>query len=250
MKSINVILGLLMIGLGLTLGNILTEKVEKFLVKEYEIIEVLPKKDRPEFKVTSQDYMENEFSPPVVLLVEANETTNPNGVHCSGTVISNEYVVTAAHCLVDEDGKLRKSIIIKNALPGRKGLDSTQDATPVGVNKRADYGLVKGNFTLFSKSLIDVSMSTIVDPPGKMSLCGSGWGSPFTCYPIFVSRMCGDKICFKGSIVFPAMSGGPVVASSSYGPILFAVIRAYNEDSVVASPLVGLFETLGIEVVK
>lgn len=245
-----ILTGLLTISFGLLLGNLLTDKVLTWVQPKYQTIQVLPKKERPAFKVTSDDYLPNEYSPPVVLLVEPDDTSNPNGTHCSGTVISNEYVITAAHCLVDEDGNMRKTIKIKNALPGHNGLDSIQTAIPVGINKRADYGLVKGNFSLFSKTIIDVTMSTITNPPGAISICGNGWGAPFTCYPVFTARICGINICFQGSIIFPAMSGGPVVASSPYGPILFAVNRGYNDMEVIVNPLVGLFESLGIEVIK
>lgn len=252
-KMKNNLAGFLVLVFGLTVGNLLTNSIVTLMepsTEKYEIIEVLPKSERPDFKVTSQDYGPNRYSPAVLLKVKPDPVHNPNGNHCSGTVISNEYVLTAAHCLQDDDGHLMKSIIIKNAIPAVDGLDSTQDGIPVGINKRADYGLVRGNFTLFKKSIIDVTMTTAMLGNNPMSLCGSGYGSGFTCYPILKRMMCDLKICFPGAITVPGMSGGPVIMESQYGPIQFAVNYGYGEYAAKASPLVGLFESLGIDVAK
>jgi hypothetical protein len=247
----NNLMGALVIGLGLLVGNLVTNGAYKLYNYSkndgYEMIQLLPADQRPVFKVNESDFLPNRFPPPVSLHVES-DNNNPTGFQCSATVISNEYVLTAAHCLVGENGKMLNSIKIKSMGMDKDGLTSTQDGIPVGINQRADYALIKGDFSMFTKTRIDVSMNTIMNGSGEVVNCGFPWGSNFVCYPIKNIQSCVTSMCVQGGVSFPGMSGGPVVMITEIGPVLFAVNYGVNEYSIVVSPLVGLFESLGVSV--
>ncbi len=249
----NNLIGAVIIGAGLLIGNLVTTGVYKIYNYDdrydYEMIQLLPKDQRPDFKVNETDFEANKFAPPVTLHVEI-EDNNPTGFQCSATVISNDYVLTAAHCLVDKHGKMMKSIKIKSMNADENGLTSTQDGTPVGINQRADYGLIKGNFSLFTKTHIDTTMTTIMNGTGEVRSCGFPWGGGFSCFPVQKISPCHSSLCVEGGILFPGMSGGPVVMLTEIGPVLFGVNYGTYDKATVISPLVGLFESLGITVAE
>jgi hypothetical protein len=203
--------------------------------------------DRPTFKVNELDYLSNDYVP-IVKLKEEPSSSNPSGGICTGVVISNELVLTSAHCLVDENMKMNKDIIIESSGPGAAtGLVSKQIGIVVGVNNRADYGLIKGNFTAFQKAKIDVDAQAMFNHNLNVMSCGFAWGeSHYTCNPGQIKEMCGFNMCGDGMLI-PGMSGGPTVS------IVDAVVIGINRAAIpgnpgmIVAPLVGLFSSLGIK---
>ena len=207
--------------------------------------------DRPAFK-EQQDYGPRQF----MFLVRLHNSKGK--FFCSGTVISDDYVLTAAHCL------MRGAIIPKMMSedlqvigtangPATATVDSvvtiTVSAKAAALNNRADYALVKGDFREFQKARILTSPLMFNELRGPGAVCGYPWGATSVCYQFAGGlQTFYEKFMVQGRM-YPGMSGGPVVDRGG-GNAVFAVNSAVSEGFIIISPLIGLFETLEIEVIK
>lgn len=172
------------------------------------------------------------FNPPVKLL------DSDGDFFCSGFVIDDNYVVTAAHCL--DNGGPRKNVKIL----AENNIETNTVANTVGFNHRMDYGLLKGNFKQFVPAAIDLSL----DAPytsSRLLVCGFPMGvKKMICYQVkaITNDMFGVAV---GGFLFPGMSGGPAIDLDSNR--VFGVNSRVSIGHVVVQPLVGLLATFGIE---
>lgn len=216
-------------------------------IKYGETLQVL--ENLPDFSVKKSDFARNTYTP-MVRLEEEKTKDNPGGFVCSGTVISNEYVLTAAHCLVDDTGNLKKTIKIVNAsIPGQIQFSSTQDATPVAVNQRSDIGLVKGSFEMYQKMpIFDSPALPMVLTMENNHVCGFAWGDTRpVCYAANLMGQFRFQL-YGESALFPGMSGGPVL-NHNLNAIVAVNTGVYN-DKIIVSPLIGMFNYFNIKVVQ
>lgn len=171
-----------------------------------------------------------------------------HGMQCSGAVISDDYVVTAAHCLM-----LSTSIPAADMGPvkviGRDNRDIPGEpvlAEGVALNNSADYAIVRGDFKEFSKlPIIDdpVQLSFLT---GAMINCGYPYGGKSVCYPTGPDQQI-DVFQIKTSgRVSPGMSGGPVL-DAKYGAVV-GVNSEAGDGFIVISPTINIFTSLGIPV--
>lgn len=112
--------------------------------------------------------------------------------HCGGSIISDVKVLTAGHCLTEDDGTLLQKSLFR-ILCGTNYLNDTDPKNYFSVMKYAlhpkydrpsiqyDYAVVfiNGNFDFNSKTISTIPLATEDPLPGTVCYI-SGWGDIYT----------------------------------------------------------------------
>lgn len=163
---------------------------------------------------------------------------------CSGFVISDHYAITAAHCIVmDMEYPELKVSGIK--IYNERMQDTGIVAQAASANARADYGIIIGDFSKFTKAKLDYKPTSIIRRSPALMTCGYPWGATAACYYFRPTGNFFSQMAAEG-FMFPGMSGGPVVDAVT-GEV-FAVNSAVTNGRIIVSPLVGVFDVLSIKV--
>lgn len=196
-------------------------------------------KDLPDYNV-NQDFTDKGPSPVVELKNAEGQT------FCSGTVISDDYVLTAAHCLMDHDSLIPG--INKNTITIRDSRElAISSGVAAGLNQRSDVGLVKGDFRAFTKAKIMIRAYQLPQFTGPTLSCGFPRGETLSCFPVGPLSLYYDATSAPG-IMFFGMSGGPVIDVPTMTVI--AVNTAVANGVGIYSPIVGLFDMFQIKIVS
>ena len=170
----------------------------------------------PQFKL-DQDIVQRKYDG-LIQLVTADKYKG----FCSGFVISNSYAVTAAHCLVDEDGNMKNAEEIKVRSIEIVEEDGTKQQTImpieiVGLSLATDYALLIGDFSDFTTLKINTGASAINEIKGTQLLPGISvpmfavgfplGGSEPMALPQQNCQTLGETIMCQG-IMFRGCSGG------------------------------------------
>lgn len=169
---------------------------------------------------------------------------------CTGIVISDDYVLTAAHCLYDQTThKLSKKSISVVALRKDNASHSItiNNTKAAAINIDMDYGLIVGNFASIDKMGINYHPDAILHLKGPLVTCGYPFGDELVCYPT-QSTLQPLWMRFKlAGLLYPGMSGGPVIDMGNQ--YIIGVNSAIMEDGILITSLIGLFGSFQIEVV-
>lgn len=166
---------------------------------------------------------------------------------CTGTVISENLVLTAAHCVMG--APLGVPLI---EVRGNDGVSTGIPAAVLNYNVRADYALLLGNFIKFpAKDIVtdpNELEKIITDPDSDLIMCGFPYAGPLACSPFKYKYRIGFQFAGTGFLI-PGMSGGPVFDRKT-GKIVaenmgVEGVQGQN-DNVIISPLTNLYYSLGV----
>lgn len=222
----NVFKGLILAGIGFLMGILAMSPDYK---PGIQVLEGLP-------KIRTVPQKPDASIPPVIQLLDKK-----GNFHCTAVVFDPQYAVTAAHCLADSDNDLLKEPFeVRDGLGKKTGVK----ALPVGLNRRIDFGILKGDFTRFKMAQINTEQNGFF--LGRMFMaCGFAYGqNTLTCTPFFPKNNAAFHTKGVGALV-PGMSGGPVVDIESNTVI--AVNSAVGDNEVYVVPLTGLLGAFGIQ---
>lgn len=163
---------------------------------------------------------------------------------CSGVVIGSNYILTASHCIVDEQTGLMRDEVV--TIQGDNGRVEVMGRT-AGVNLRMDWGLIHGNFSSIPASHV---LSTDVSKDKVLRACGFPQGN-HKIYCTILEPGLNDALLIKTrGIVWPGMSGGPVFDET--GTVVGLNIRVYELGDARdvggsgISPTIGILANFGI----
>lgn len=165
---------------------------------------------------------------------------------CSGTIVSTKYVLTAAHCISDEDGNLSTETYKIHVLIG-DGSIVVIEAKAASLNHRSDNGLMLGDFTGLSTVKLALGPLNSLQRSQTVLVCGFPYGSlDDICYFLeSASKQYYFQMAAKGHL-YPGMSGGPVYDMENN--VVVGVNSAVGNGYIITTNLVGLFESLKVEV--
>lgn len=153
----------------------------------------------------SHEYNNVLYHKPLIRLAQKNKKTGEIEAFCSAVVISDQYALTAGHCIIDENAEMKTDIIVFN--------DRAEEITKcdaAGYENRPDLGLLRGDFSMFNQVPVRSGDTFLQATSGQIMACGYPHGSKKAfCETYQLSQI--DGFSMAGTSVFiPGMSGGAV----------------------------------------
>lgn len=163
---------------------------------------------------------------------------------CSGSVISDRYILTAAHCIVG-----RSTTVSDIEVRTDKGDKIQLYAMLSKASGQADLALLSGHFEKFSHvSVVADTRDLIVtyNTPGRFIVaCGFPYGGNPFCTQFVYDHPYAFAMEGRG-FLYPGMSGGPVIDGLTGH--LIGVNTAAGDNFILVSPTIELFKNLEVEV--
>ncbi len=159
---------------------------------------------------------------------------------CSGVVVGKTTIITAAHCVVEQEGMIE----IRDHANKRYGTY----ATVAGSNQRADYAILHGNFRRYPAMGTDTDPKTILagilNDARQIIACGFPWSGDLFCTPVTHRQQFNFGFAGQG-FLYPGMSGGPVIDEQT-GKVI-GVNSAVNGGFILVSPIIEIYKALDVK---
>ena len=173
----------------------------------------------------------SEFKPTVRLFIRGSFV-------CTGTIIDSSYVLTAAHCLVDDTGFMLKDISICLNKDFSDSCTKMVFGKPAAINSGTDNALILGDFSEFKTEKINIESDVFSKVKQMVATCGFPYGMKGICYSAeFNPQPLLYKVKTNG-LLFPGMSGGPVRDISAKEVI--GVNSSVGNGFITITTLIGL----------
>lgn len=158
---------------------------------------------------------------------------------CSGVVVEEHRVLTAAHCVIDIPPGDKVSVRDLN------GHVMGVLATVEGLSERADYAVLRGNFSKFYHMVAETSplgiLNNISNNKRKIIACGFPWSGDLFCTPVTDRIQMNFSIAAQG-FLYPGMSGGPVIDVAT-GHVI-GVNSAVNGPMIILAPIIEIYRNI------
>lgn len=175
-----------------------------------------------------------------------------NAFFCTGFVVSDNMLITAAHCIADYEVL---GIVFKAHIAGVevRDLHGKKTAASISYSKadvRSDQALIVGDFSMFEHMLIATEPGLVakISQTGTIKSCGFPYGGPLYCVSLKYEHIEDFQMSFSGDNLFPGMSGGPVFDNKS--GIVIGINTGVAGPHQIISPTSNIFYNLGIAVVQ
>lgn len=190
-------------------------------------------------EVAEKPVLKEPFLNGVIRLVENGST------YCSGVVITPKLLLTAAHCVVHENGILLHPVF---KIRAADNIDRNEIGTLAAVFQNKDIAVIKGDFSnyrFFLPAYPPQAGDNFKEPNRALFSCGYPFGLELQCIPMrFVNSLDGYNLWKLEGTAMSGMSGGPVFGDSNEGTTLVALTISYyiKENASQVSPVYRLIK--------